>query len=230
VTVPATAGTLKWHSVIRFSGPNFARDFTLAQAGTHKVVPKRILRDARTEVFRRSGFDLMVFEAGDRSDGCLVIAGPYHEATTWFGGPVPRMAVLNRIISMVDFVDSPTGARLTARPAANLQHHGIMVIGSDAGMTIMINDARQERARVPTWRGLVQGDAEVWRSRMDLREEQAAKLAGTPFEWRYTYANPTAVFDVSFRDQPPPGVAIDVTVDEKYVNDMLSGLRVNWAG
>jgi hypothetical protein len=229
VTIPAAAGTVKWHSAVRFTGPNFARDFTISPAGSQKVIPQRILRDARTQVVRRSGFDLVVYEAGDRSDSVLVIAGPYHEAETWFGGPAPRTGVLNRMISMLEFVDSPTGARLTARPGTNLVQHGVMVVGSDAWMTIMIKDARQERARVPHFRGLVQGDAEVWRYRMDLREEQAAKLAGTPFEWRYMYANPTAVFDVAFRDQPPPGVAVAAPANED-VNTVLAGLRVSWAG
>ncbi|PZG02513.1 hypothetical protein [Micromonospora deserti] len=230
VTVPATAGTLKWYGTIRFNGPDFLRDFSFAEAGAHQVIPKKILPGARTEVFRRRGFDLVVYEAADRSDACLVIAGPHNEATTWFGGPAPRPAVLNRITSMVDFADSPTGARLTPRPGANLQQFGTMVIGSDARMTIMIKDARQVRDQLPTWRGLVQGEAEVWRSRMDVHETKAAKLAGTPFEWRYTYANPTAVFDVAFRDETPPGITLNVAVDEDYVNSMLSGLRVTWAG
>jgi hypothetical protein len=230
VAVPTTAGTLKWYGTARFSGPGFSRDFSFAQAGAHKVIPKKILRDARTQVFRRNGFDVVIYESGDRSDSCLVLAGPHNEATSWFGGPAPRPEVLNRIISMLTFTDSPTGARLIAKPGANLQQYGMMLIGSDARMTLMIRDARNARDQLPAWRGLVQGDAEVWRSRMNLREEKVDKLTGTPFEWRYTYANPTAVFEVTFRDEPPPGIALDVTVDEGYVNAMLSGLRVSWAG
>lgn len=230
VTIPATAGTVKWHSTIRFTGLRFTRDFTITPAGAQKAIPHRILPNARTEVVRRSGFDLVVYEAADRSDSALVIAGPHHEAHTWFGGPAPRTGVLNRLISMVDFVDSPTGGRLTALPGTDLQHHGVMVVGADARMTIMIKDARQERDRIPVFRGMRQGDAEVWRYRMDLRGEQAAKLAGTPYEWRYMYANPTAVFDVAFRDQPPPGVAAPEADNPTYVDTVLAGLRVSWAG
>ncbi|MEO3927141.1 hypothetical protein ABGB07_25220 [Micromonosporaceae bacterium B7E4] len=230
VTLPPEVGTLKWYGATRFSGAQFLRDFSFAQAGAHKVIPHKIFPGGRTEVFRRRGFDLIVYEAADRSDGCLVFAGPHNEATTWFGGPAPRPAVLNRIISMVTFTDSPAGARMTANPAANLQQHGTMLIGSDARMTLMVRDARQARSELPTWQGMARGDTEVWRSRMDLREEDASRLAGTPFEWRYTFANPTSVFDVTFRSTPPPGVRLAKTVDEDHVNTVLAGLQVSWAG
>ncbi|GAA2098749.1 hypothetical protein [Actinomadura alba] len=229
VSLPAEAGTLKWHGATRLSGPKFIRHFDLAQAGEHKVIPEKILPGARTEIFRRRGFDLVLYEAADRSDGCLVFVGPHNEASTWFGGPPPRPAVLNRIVSMLTFADSPAGARLTAKPAANLQQHGTMLVGSDARMTVIIRDARNVRDDLPTWRGQAQGDAEVWRSRLDLREEQAAKLKGTPFEWRYTFANATSVFDVTFRSEPPPGVRLKSAVEENHVNTVLSGLKVAWA-
>ena len=230
VTIPATAGILNWHAAIRFTGVMFTRDFTIAPAGAQKAIPHRILPGARAQTVRGNGFDLVVYEAADRSDGALVIAGPYHEAHTWFGGPVPRTGVLNRLVSMVDFVDSPTGARVTPAAGTDLQQHGVMVVGSDARTTIMIKDARQERDRIPAFRGLVRDDAEVWRYRMDLRDEEATRLAGTPYEWRYMYANPTAVFDVSFRDRPAPGAAADAAVGDEHVNTVLAGLRVTWAG
>ncbi|MEV6104308.1 hypothetical protein AB0M28_06265 [Streptomyces sp. NPDC051940] len=229
VQIPTAAGALKWHGSTRFTGTDFARDFTIAPAGAHRAITGRILPDARTRTVRRSGFDLMVIEAGDRSDSALVVAGPYHEAHTWFGGPAPRASVLTRIVSKLDFADSPDGARLTGRSGAHLQQYGVMLVASEPRMTVMIMDARQERDRVPAWRGLARGDAEVWRFRMDLREDEAARLAGTPLEWRYLFANRTTVFEVAFRDRPPRGAGPDVSVDEDFVNGVLDGLTVDWA-
>jgi len=230
VTIPATAGDVRWHAGIRFVGPGFARDFTIAPVGAQKAITQRILPGARSQVVRHTGYDIVLYEAPDRSDSVLVFAGPYHEAHTWFGGPAPRTSVLNQLVSTVDFADSPTGARVTARPGTDLQQHGVMVVGSDARMTVMIMDARQERDRIPTFRGMTQGDAEVWRYRMDVREEEAARLAGTPYEWRYLFANKTAVFDVSFRAKPPRGVATGAALGQEHVEKVLGGLRVSWAG
>lgn len=229
MSLPSEAGALRWYGATKFSGPNYLRSFHLAEAGQHEVVPQNILPGASKRVYRRSGFDIVVYEAVDRSNGCLVFVGPYNEATTWFGGPPPRPAVLNRIVSMLTFVDSSIGARVTAKPATNIQQHGTMLVGSDTRMTVIARDARNARDGLPAWRGHQHGDAEVWRIRQNLREEQAAKLAGTPFEWSYTFANPTAVFDVSFRSEPPPGVTLKGTVDTDHVNAVLSGLKVVWA-
>ncbi|MEV4007084.1 hypothetical protein [Actinomadura sp. NPDC049753] len=232
VMLPPEAGPLRWYGATKFSGPNYLRSFHLAEAGQHEVVPSNILPGASKRVYRRNGFDIVVYEAVDHSNGCLVFAGPYNEATTWFGGPPPRAAVLNRIVSMLTFIDSPTGARVTAKPATNIQQHGTMLVGSDARMTVIARDARSARDNVPVWRGRQHGDAEVWRIRQNLREEQAAKLAGTPFEWSYMFANSTAVFDVSFRPEAPPGALTPKSIVDRYenhVDTVLSGLKVIWA-
>ena len=89
LSVPAEAGAMRWFGATRVVGPAINRSFGLAQAGQHKVIPKKIFPGGRVQAFRRVGFDLVLYEASDRSDSCLVWAGPYNEVTTWFGGPAP---------------------------------------------------------------------------------------------------------------------------------------------
>ena len=109
-------------------GPRLARQFFLAPAGEHRAIPAKILPGARQ--IRRSlrGYDAVVFEAADRSDSALVLAGPYNEATTWFGGPAPDAAGLDRLLRTFRFTDSANGATLVpgvgrARAAARRLAH-----------------------------------------------------------------------------------------------------------
>ncbi|GAA2415210.1 hypothetical protein [Nonomuraea africana] len=227
ITLPEEAGVLNWHARTRIAGPRLMRDFDLAQAGQHLVVPRKIFPGGRTEVFRRNGFDLVLYEAADRSDSCLVWAGPYNEATTWFGAPAPRTAVLNRLVSSVSFTDTPEGALLSPAGATAAEQFSSQIYGENDNLLITIRDARAARQSVPEWRGAQQGDAEVWKEELDLDPEQKAGLAGTPYEWRYIYANATAVFEVVLRKRAVAGEQRSAAAEDR-ATAVLSGLRVAW--
>src|SRR5687768_2588574 len=81
LTVPAALGVHRWYGSTRFAGPRMARQFFLAPAGEHRVIPTSVLPGARTARRSLRGFDAVLFEAADRSDSALVFAGPHHEAT-----------------------------------------------------------------------------------------------------------------------------------------------------
>ncbi|MFF5213033.1 hypothetical protein [Streptosporangium sp. NPDC000396] len=229
IALPSEAGSLAWHGHTRLGGPSLVRNFSFAQAGQHRVIPSKIFPGGRTEVFRQNGYDLVLYEAADRSQSCLVWAGPHNEVTTWFGGAAPRRAVLNHTVSAVSFTDSPEGARLVpAVPAMSLQQFGTVVIGRSDDLIVMIKDARAAREELPEHRGAVQGDTEMWKEKLELDGEQAAQLAGTPYEWRYIYANPTSIAEIIF-PMSPDAARARVASDDARVDSVLSGLRVTWA-
>jgi hypothetical protein len=228
LSLPPEAGVLEWFGKTRFAGPEFLRDLGFAPAGQHQVIPRKIFPGGRQETFRRRGFDLMLFEATDRSDSCLVWVGPHHEATTWFGGPAPRRDVLDRMVSTLTFTDSPSGAYLTAEPAANLQQYATMLVGQNDQLLLMISDAPTQRHLVPTAQGTVRGDAEIWRERLELDGVQRDMLAGTPFEWRYLIVFPTAIVEVIFPVSPTATQTTEVS-DETLVTSVLSGLQASWS-
>src|SRR3982074_1192734 len=89
LTLPTAFGEYGWYGNTRFSGPRMARQFFLAPAGEHRIIPTHVLPGARERRQSMRGFDAVVFEAPDRTDSALVLAGPHHEATTWFGGAPP---------------------------------------------------------------------------------------------------------------------------------------------
>jgi hypothetical protein len=226
IALPEAAGPIEWFGTTRLSGAGFLRGFSFAPIGEYKVIPKKIFPGGRHEVFQRRGFDLMLFEAADRSNSCLVWAGPYNEATTWFGGPAPREELLNRVTSAVHFTDSPGGARVTAEPAANLQQHTTMLVAQNDRILVMFRDARTESHTLPEWQGMRQGDTEIWRSPRALEPQQAEAVKGTAFEWRYLMANPTTVFEVIFQLMPGENAA----ESDSLAETVLSGTRSTWTG
>ncbi|WP_214413091.1 hypothetical protein [Sphaerisporangium fuscum] len=228
VDLPPEAGPLAWHGHTRFAGPGLVRNFGLAPAGHHRVIPDKIFPGGRAETYRRQGFDLLLFESADRSDSCLVWAGAYNEATTWFSGPAPRRVVLNRLVSSVSFVDAPEGAKLTPMFTPAIQQYGTMVLGVSDDLILMIRDARAAKDRLPTWQGAPQGDAEVWKEQLDLDPEQQKALAGTPFEWRYTFANPTSVFTLVF-PRSPGAASLRSTAENDRVDAVMSNVKVAWS-
>lgn len=228
VSVPGNVGDIQWFGTTRFSGPNFMRDFSFAPVGQYKVIPTRIMPGASQQSFRRRGYDLILFEAADRSDSCLVWVGPHNEVTTWFGGPAPREEVLNRIISAVRFTDSESGARIVAEPAANLQQHSTMLVGRAEQVLLMLRDAKPFKHTVPTWQGMQQGDVEVWRTERAVEGPQMEQLRGTAFEWRYLAASPTAMWDVVFEPRSENAQLAAADVDS-FATSVLADTRVSWA-
>ncbi|GAA0934268.1 hypothetical protein [Nonomuraea longicatena] len=230
ISLPPEAPALEWHGNTKIGGPSFLRSFGLAQAGQHRVIPKKIFPGGHTETFRREGFDLVVYESADRTDSCLVWAGPYNEATTWFGGPLPRRSLLNRIVSSVAFADSPEGATVKpALPAMGLQQFANMVYGVSDQLWVTVKDVRTSRDELPAWRGAAQGDAEVWKEKLDLDADQAGALSGTPYEWRYILANSTAVLELFFPQTSATMMRANDAAEHDRVTSIVSGVRAVWA-
>ncbi|MDF5755726.1 hypothetical protein [Spongiactinospora sp. TRM90649] len=227
VDLPPAAGTLRWFGHTRMAGPRLLRAFDLAPVGQHAVIPKKILPGASPRVVTRRGHDLIVYEAADRSNSCLVWAGPYHEATTWFGGPAPRQDVLERITRSVRFRDAPEGANLGPRRGAGIRQYGTIVAGMSKHLIVTIRDAGSAKPGLPEWRGAPLGEAEVWKERLDLDPAHHAALRGTPFEWRYIYATCTAAYTVIFPAHPAaPNIRAQSAGDA--VDAVLAGIRVRW--
>lgn len=228
LSLPAEVGDIQWHGITRFAGPQFSRDLSFAPTGQYKVVASKLFPGGREEWFRRNGFDLVLYETEDRSDSCLVWVGPYNEATTFFGGPAPRREVLNRIVATLTFKDSKQGAFIKPVSAAGLSQYGTMLVGHSDEVTVLIRGAREGRHTLPEWRGMPEGDAEIWRRRLDLDEEPRQELTGTAFEWRYTLANPTAIVDVTLATKP--WVArMDDSRAARTVEAVLSSLQPSWS-
>ncbi|MFI6501875.1 hypothetical protein [Nonomuraea typhae] len=227
IELPDSAGPLEWHGLTKLAGPGFARSFSLAQRGGNKALPTHVFPGGRVETFRRQGYDLTLYEAVDRSDSCLVWAGPYNEAKTWFNGPAPRRSVLNALVAAIEFTDTPDGAIVRPRAKAAIQQFATTVIGANDRLLVMATDARASRESLPDWQGADRGDAEVWKVALDLDPEQKARVAGTPYEWKYTFANQSAVFTVQFTFDPD--AASFRAADTGMVDDVLAGFKVAWA-
>jgi hypothetical protein len=227
IDLPEEAGMVSWHGHTRLAGPGLVRNYSFAPAGHHKVIPQKIFPGGRRETYRRQGFDLVLYEAVDRSNGCLIWAGPHNEATTWFGGPVPRQAVLNGIIASVEFTDAPEGARLAPLHPASVQQYGTLLVGIGHELLLMVKDARAGRDALPSWQGAVIGDAEVWKERLDLDPKQRNALAGTPLEWRYIFANPTSIYTVAF-PQRADSRNFWNQAERDRVNAVMAGVKVAW--
>ncbi|MGW4475337.1 hypothetical protein [Nonomuraea sp. NPDC004354] len=231
ITLPPEADQLAWHAHTRFAGPPLVQSFDLAPAGQRQVIPRKIFPGGKVETFRRSGFDLVLYEAADRTNSCLVWAGPHNEATTWFGGPAPRRAVLNRLVANLTFADSPEGARLVPADAvANLQQSTTVLIGNSERMVMMVKDARGAREELPTWRGATQGDAEVWKEPLGLDPEQADAVRGTPFEWRYIIANATSITELVFHRRAAEAAQLRSTEEHDKAAAVLAGVKAVWGG
>lgn len=225
VKVPEAMGSLQWFGISRFTGPAFTRTLILAERGHQDVIPRKIFPGGSQTVSRQRGFDLVLYEAADRSNSCLVWIGPHHEATVWFGGPAPRSEVMNRTVSGVSFLDSPDGARVTAAAEAASRVVGTTVIGTNDEFFMATTDVATGRGRLPAFRGAPRGDgAEVWKEKRDLDSGEAAEATGTPYEWRYTLANSSAIVDVVFLQRPAERAATDDRVES-----VLAELDVSWS-
>src|SRR4029078_4820989 len=78
MTVPDVLGDFRWYGNTRFTGPRLARQFFLAPAGEHEVIPEKILPGGRQVRRTMRGYDAVVFEAADRSDSALLLGCPDH--------------------------------------------------------------------------------------------------------------------------------------------------------
>lgn len=228
LSLPAALGTHRWYGNTRFAGPRLARQFFLAPAGEHRAIPTKILPGGRRSRRTMRGFDAVVFEAADRSDAALVLAGPYHEATTWFGGPAPDAAGIDRLLATFRFTDSADGAALVPASDLLVQQTDVSLIGLAAGSVLVARPSADVLPMLPDWAGLRLPGGELWRAGRVLDAERAALVAGTPHEWRYILAGESLAIDLVFlgpeSDRPP------LALTGSDVVDALAVLGGRWAG
>lgn len=228
LTLPGALGVHRWYGNTRFAGPRLARQFFLAPAGEHRAIPARILPGGRRSSRPMRGFDALVFEAADRSDSALVLAGPYHEATTWFGGPAPDAAGIDRLLATFRFTDGADGASLVPASDLLVQQTDVSVIGRNAGSVLVARPAAAALPMLPDWAGLRLPGGELWRTGRGLDAQRAALVAGTPHEWRYLFAGESLAIDLVLlgpeSDRPP------VELTGRDLVDALAALGGRWAG
>ena len=228
LTIPEVFGEHRWYANTRFTGPGLARQFFLAPAGEHRAVPTHVLPGARERRVPVRGFDALVFEAPDRSDSALVLAGPHHEATTWFAGPAPSDAGLADLLSELRFSDSPAGAALVPVSDLLVTQTDVTVIGRSPRSTLIVRRAADALPSLPGWAGMSLPGGELWRADRLLAPREATLVAGTPHQWRYLFAGDSVAMDVVLHGpesgQPPLPLPVDGLVDA------LAGLAGRWAG
>ena len=170
------------------------------------------------------GHDAVLVEAADRSDSALVLAGPYHEATTWFGGPTPDAAGVQNLLATFRFTDSARGASLV--PASPL-------VRQSAWRSSGAVRARSSSCG-PPWtcsRRCPSGPASrclagLWRTGRVLNPEQSRLVAGT--------AHPVALPRRRRHRGDGPGPArarvrpAGAPLGEAQVVDALTGLLGRW--
>lgn len=228
LTLPAVLGSHRWYGNTRFAGPGLARQFFLAPAGEHRAIPTHLLPGARKRRVPMRGADALVFEAPDRTDSALVLAGPHHEATTWFGGPAPDDTGLASLLSTFRFTDAPAGAALVPASDLLVQQAEVTMIGRSRHSTLLVRPAADALATLPDWAGLALPGGELWRANRLLDGVAAAKVAGTAHEWRYLVAGENVAMDLVLlgpeSGRPAIGLAEDAVVDA------LAALTGRWVG
>jgi hypothetical protein len=228
LTLPTAFGEYRWYANTRFVGPRLARQFFVAPAGEHRAIPVHLLPGARERRVPVRGFDAVVFEAADRSDSALVLAGPHHEATTWFGGPAPDDAGLAALLSTFRFTDAPAGATLVPASDLLVAQSDVTLIGRSERSTLLVRPAADALPTLPEWAGLALPGGELWRAGRVLEEREAALVAGTPHQWRYLLAGDSVAMDIVLHG-PESGIPL-LGLAEDQVVDALSTFTGRWAG
>jgi hypothetical protein len=228
LSIPAAFGEHRWYANTRFTGPGLARQFFLAPAGEHRALPTHVLPGARERRVPVRGFDALVFEAPDRSDSALVLAGPYHEATTWFAGPAPDDTGLAALLSAFRFIDDPAGAALVPVSDLMVAQTDVTIIGRSARSTLLVRRAADALASLPAWAGLSLPGGELWRADRVLGPREAALVAGTAHQWRYLLAGDSVAMDVVLHGPESGQPPLDLPADR--VVDTLADLAGRWVG
>lgn len=227
LTLPAAFGEHRWYGNTRFVGPRSARQFFLAPAGEHRAIPTHVLPGARERRQSMRGFDAILFEAPDRSDSALVLAGPHHEATTWFGGPAPDTAGVGALLSTLRFTDSARGAALVPTSDLLVRQQDTAVIGRSDTSVIMIRRSVDMLPALPEFAGFALPAGELWRAGRVLDGREADLVAGTPHEYRYLIAGDSIAMDLVFLG-PESGRPM-LGLDEEQVVEALGTIRGSWA-
>lgn len=226
LTLPAAFGDHRWYGNAKFVGPRTARQFFVAPAGEHRVIPRHILKGAPERRIPMRGFDAILFEAPDRSDSALVLAGPHHEATTWFGGPAPDPAGLNSLLTTFRFTDAAQGATILPMSDLLIKQTDVSIIGRSEESVLVVRRAVDALPTLPEWAGLQIAGGEMWRAGRVLGPGSAALAKGTPHQWRYLIAGPSAAMDVVFLG--PESGRPRLPLDDTAVVAALGGLTGRW--
>jgi hypothetical protein len=227
LTLPGLLGDFRWYGSTRFTGPRLARQFFLAPAGEHRTIPAKILPGARETRRTLRGYDAVVYEAADRSDSALVLAGPHNEATTWFGGPAPDAAGVDRLLRTFRFTDSANGATLVPASDLLVRQPDVSLVGRSERAVLVVRRAAEMLPTLPDWAGLALPGGELWRAGRVLNQVQAGLVDGGPHQWRYVLAGPTLGMDLVLLG-PESGRAA-LPLGEAQVVDALSVLTGRWA-
>jgi hypothetical protein len=225
--LPEAFGDFRWYGSTRFAGPRTARQFFLAPAGEHRAIPTHALPGARGRSQVMRGYDAVVFEAPDRSDSALVLAGPHHEATTWFGGPAPDAAGLTALLGTFRFVDDERGAALTPVSDLLVRQQDVSLIGKSERAALIVRPAAEILPTLPDWSGLALPGGELWRAERVLDAREAARVAGTPHRWRFLLAGDSLAMDLVLLG--PESGRRATALSEDDVVDALSSLAGRWA-
>jgi hypothetical protein len=228
LAVPDVFGPLRWYASTRFTGPRTARQFFLAPRGEHRVIPTHVLPGARERRVPLRGADAVLFEAADRSDAALVLAGPYHEATTWFGGPAPADAGLAALLDTFRFTDDPAGATLVPTSDLLLRQSGVSLIGRGERATLVARRAVDALPTLPDWAGLQLPGGELWRADRLLDDAASALVGGTVHQWRYVLAGQSTAMDLVLHGPESGRAPLPLTDDQ--VLAALGALDAAWVG
>lgn len=225
--VPEAFGDFRWYGTTRFSGPRMSRQFFLAPAGERRAIPTHVMPGATERVQPMRGFDAIVYEARDRSDSALVLAGPHHEATTWFGGPAPDLLGTTAMLSSFRFTDAPRGATLVPVSPLLVSQPDVALIGQSEQATLIVRRAADVLPSLPEWAGFALPGGELWRAGRVLNPRQAGLVANTPHQWRFILAGESLAMDMVLLG-PESGRAATMLSEDDIV-DALGQLTGRWA-
>jgi hypothetical protein len=228
LAVPEVLGRLRWYATSRFTGRQMARQFFLAPRGEHRAIPTHVLPGARERRGAFRGADVVLFEAPDRSDSALVLAGPYHEATTWFGGPAPAEPGLAALLAAFRFTDDRAGATLVPTSDLTLRQADVSLIGRSERATLVARRAVDALPTLPDWAGLRLPAGELWRADRLLDDPASAVVTGTAHQWRYVLAGESTALDLVLHGPESSRPRLDLTDDE--VLAALAALDARWEG
>lgn len=209
--LPVLSNEYVWNGMTRISGPNFLRNFELAESGEYRTIYTRLWPGARYRRVRQTGFDLLLIENEASTESCLVWAGPHNEARTWFTGPLPSADYLDSLANRVRFVDSPSGATMTPVENQDEQFATYLIAVSD-NVSVYANNG--ETGGLPG-QGIVRGSATLSKQPLD-------EASGTAADYKYIFTDRFAVYDVIFRQTP------DYSLTEETVGTYLSEISFEW--
>ncbi|QJY47346.1 hypothetical protein [Pseudonocardia broussonetiae] len=224
--VPDAFGDFRWYGSTRFAGPYMSRQFFLAPLGQHRAIPTHVMPGATERVQPMRGYDAVVYEARDRSDSALVLAGPHHEATTWFGGPAPDLMGVSTMLTSFRYDDGPRGAALTPAAPLLVSQPDVALIGHSESATLIVRRSVDVLPSLPEWAGLALPGGELWRAGREMDARAAALTAGGPHSWRYVLAGDSVAMDLVLLG-PESGRA-PTTMAEDQIVDALGALSGRW--